>query len=447
MRNKLFIAVLLGSFITSFSASAINVALPAIGKEFYLYTVSLSWLSTLYLLSNAFLLLPFGKIADIYGRKKLFSIGLFVFSIGALISILSFNYDILAFSRIIQGFGGSILFATTPALVSSISLSSERGKNLGYYVTSVYLGLSLGPSLGGFLTKYFSWRSIFIFTLILGMISFIMSLFVEEELEGQSSVKFDLLGSFLYAFSVTFILLGLSNLKNELGIMGILFGAYLLFLFYYVEKKISNPIFPINLFRNRRFIFSNLSAFINYGATSALSFLLSIYLQSVKYIAPHIAGFLLSFQPISQVIFSPWAGRLSDRKDPGIIASLGMLIISIVIFFLSFLSPNTPIFLISLSGFFLGFGFALFSSPNTNAIMGSVDRSLYGVASSTLATMRVLGQTFSMALVNSVFSILLKDMSGLEFSLDFMYAFRILLYIFTLLCALGIWASFQRNKE
>ena len=447
VRNRLFIAVLLGAFITSFSASAINVALPIIGKEFHLSPILLSWLSTLYLLSNAFFLLPFGKIADIYGRKRLFSIGLVVFSIGSFISILAFNYDILVVSRVIQGIGGSILFATTPALVSSVSLSSERGKNLGYYVTSVYLGLSLGPFLGGFLTQYFSWRSLFIFTLILGLISFILILFVKEEWKESNSEKLDILGSLLYAFSVTFILSGLSRLNDKWGIIGILLGTFMLFLFYIVEKRVSEPIFPINLLKNKRFVFSNLSALINYGATSALSFLLSLYLQNVRGISPNSAGLVLSLQPISQVIFSPWAGRLSDKKDPGVIASIGMLIISSVIFFLSFLSSDTPIFLILISGFILGFGFALFSSPNTNAVMGSVDRNLYGIASSTLATMRVIGQTLSMALVNSAFSILLKDTSSLDFSHNFMYTFKILLYLFTVLGIVGMWASSQRNKN
>jgi predicted MFS family arabinose efflux permease len=370
-----------------------------------------------------------------------------VFSIGSFISILAFNYDILVVSRVIQGIGGSILFATTPALVSSVSLSSERGKNLGYYVTSVYLGLSLGPFLGGFLTQYFSWRSLFIFTLILGLISFILILFMKEEWKESNSEKLDILGSLLYAFSVTFILSGLSRLNDKWGIIGILLGTFMLFLFYIVEKRVSEPIFPINLLKNKRFVFSNLSALINYGATSALSFLLSLYLQNVRGISPNSAGLVLSLQPISQVIFSPWAGRLSDKKDPGVIASIGMLIISSVIFFLSFLSSDTPIFLILLSGFILGFGFALFSSPNTNAVMGSVDRNLYGIASSTLATMRVIGQTFSMALVNSAFSILLKDTSSLDFSHNFMYTFKILLYLFTVLGILGMWASLQRNKN
>ncbi|PNV80634.1 MAG: MFS transporter, partial [Dictyoglomus turgidum] len=322
----------------------------------------------------------------------------------------SFDYEVLIFSRVIQGFGGSVLFATTPALVTSISLPQERGKNLGFYVTSVYLGLSLGPLLGGVLTQYFTWRSIFVFTLFLGIISLILSSFVKEEWRESQEEKFDLLGSLLYAFSVTSILYGFSRLKDKWGPIFILLGIIGIILFYLVESRREKPMFPVKfLSKNRRFVFSNLSALINYGATSALSFLLSLYLQNIKGISPNVAGFLLTFQPLAQVIFSPWAGRLSDRKDPGKIASLGMLIISLVMFFLSFLRHDSPLYVIPLSGFILGFGFSLFSSPNTNAIMGSVDKSFYGIASSTLATMRVMGQTFSMAIVNSGFSIFLED--------------------------------------
>jgi MFS family permease len=195
------------------------------------------------------------------------------------------------------------------------------------------------------------------------------------------------------------------------------------------------------------FAFSNLAALINYSATSAVTFLISLYLQYVKGLDPQQAGIVLIAQPVMMALFSPVAGRLSDSVEPRILSSAGMGIISVMLALISFVGPETPITLLVLCLLFLGFGFALFSSPNTNAVMSSVEKRLYGVASATLGTMRLTGQMLSMGIVMVIFAV---TMGGTritpEYYPSFLQSMRLAFVIFSVLCVVGVFASLARGK-
>jgi MFS family permease len=214
------------------------------------------------------------------------------------------------------------------------------------------------------------------------------------------------------------------------------------------EKRTPSPIFEMDLFsKNKVFALSNLAALINYGATFSVSFFMSLYLQFIQGHTPQEAGIVLVSQPIMQAIFSPLAGRLSDRIEPRIIASTGMGLTALGLFLLTFLNQGTPVSFILVTLALLGFGFALFSSPNTNAVMSSVEKKFYGVASGTLGTMRATGMMFSMGMAMMIFAIFIgrAQISPASYPL-FMKSMKVAFTISTGLCIAGIFASLSRGR-
>ncbi|MCS7250158.1 MAG: MFS transporter [candidate division WOR-3 bacterium] len=439
----------LASFLTPFMSSSINIALPAISKEFKMSSILISWVPTIFLLSSAIFLIPFGKIADNYGRKRIFLLGIIIYTLASFLSCSSFSSSFFLFIRFLHGLGGAMIFSTAIALLSSFFSVGERGKALGINVSATYFGLSSGPFLGGILTHHFSWRSIFIFNGIIGLIIIILTILKLKIKEKEiKSIKFDYWGFILYSFTIIPLMVGFSFLPRLISFLLILFALLILYFFIFYESKTKEPILDIKLFRNNpNFTFSNLAAMINYSATFGINFLLSLYLQYLRNFDPQRTGFILLSQPLTMAIFSPFAGMLSDRKEPRTIASLGMALIAFSLFLLSFIHKDFKITLLIILLFILGFGFALFSSPNTNAIMGSVEREFYGVASATLATMRTLGQMFSMGIIIVIFAIIIgKTNLNKINSLLLLKSIRIIFLIFAFLCFLGIFASLKRGK-
>jgi len=448
-KRSVLIVVTLGAFLTPFMGSAVNIALPSIGNEFAMDAVLLSWVATSYLLAAAVFLVPFGRIADIYGRKKIFAYGTVIYTISSLLSGVSTSSIMLIFFRILQGIGGAMIFGTGVAILTSVFPVGERGKALGINVAAVYTGLSLGPFLGGILTQHLSWRSIFFINVPLGLM--IMALIfwgLKGERAEAKGEKFDFTGSIIYSLTLIAIMYGLSLLPEMWGVWLILIGTLGLLAFIKWELKVKSPILNIGLFRrNTVFAFSNLAALVNYAATFALIFLLSLYLQFIKGFGPQTAGLILIAQPVVQVIFSPLAGRLSDRIEPRIIASIGMALIFVGLILFTFLNEETTVEFILANLILLGFGFALFSSPNTNAVMSSVEKRFYGVASGTLGTMRLIGQTLSMGIAMFLFAVYI---GRVQITPDvyplFLMSVNSAFIIFAVLCFGGIFASLARGK-
>ncbi|MCL7454711.1 MAG: MFS transporter [Anaerolineae bacterium] len=443
------IAATLTSFLTPFMDSATNVALPIISREFAMDAVLLSWIRIAYLLAAAMFLVPFGKIADIYGRKRIYSYGTAIFTLAALLIGLSTSSTMLIAVRIVQGFGSAMIFGTGVAILTSVFPPGDRGRVLGINVAAVYLGLSVGPSIGGVLTEQLGWRSIFFATVPLGLIAlgFVIWRLKGEWAEAKGE-RFDLPGSVIYALALVALMVGVSRLPGitgaglmGLGIVGLgLFGAW--------EMRAKYPVLHIDLLvTNRPFAFSNLAALINYSATSATAFLLSLYLQYIKALTPQQAGLVLIAQPVVQATLSPLAGRLSDRVEPRVVASIGMGFTALGLFLLVFITAATPLWAIIIRLLLLGFGFALFSSPNMNAIMGSVERRFYGVASGTLGTMRLVGQMLSQGVATLLFALYIGrvEITPQYYPL-FMSSVKTAFAIFAALCVGGIFASLARGK-
>jgi len=437
------------AFITPFMGSSINIALPAIEKALNADAVLLSWISTTYLLAVAISLVPAGRLADIYGRKKIFTWGIIVFSFFSFLSGFSVSVSMLIISRVFQGIGGAMVFSTSIAILTSVFPPQERGKALGITVSSTYAGLSLGPFLGGLLTQYLTWRSVFWVHVPLGLVViYLVFLKLKGEWAEARGEKFDFIGTLIYAASI--IAIGLSLLSVLKGIWLFIFvlGIAGMVVFVRVELGLKFPVFNLRLFStNKLFAFSSLAALINYSATFAVTFLLSLYLQQVKGLNPRSAGLVLVAQPVMMALFSPFAGRLSDRIEPRIVASMGMTLTMLSLIHFIFLQEQTKIYIIIINLLILGIGLALFSSPNTNAIMGSVERRFYGLASGAVGTMRSLGMMISMCITSLIFALFIGrvQITPEHFS-AFIKSIRLAFIIFSILCFGGIFSSLIRGS-
>ncbi len=445
----LLIAVLSG-FLTPFDGSAVNVALPVMGAEFHMDAISLSWIATAYLLAAALFLVPFGKIADIYGRKKIYLFGIAIFTIASLAMTMVPSTSLLIAVRVVQGFGGAMIYGTGVAILSSVFPPGERGKALGIYIMAVYFGLTMGPFLGGVLTQYFGWRSIFLVNVPIGIIACLLVLWkLDGEWADCAGERFDLTGSVIYACSLVAVMYGFSIVPDHLGFGLIALGCILGVAFALYELRVPVPVLDMRLFlKNRVFAFSNLAALINYSATFAVTFLLSLDLQYTKGYSPDHAGLILIIQPAIMAILSPVAGRLSDRIEPQVVASIGMALTAVGLFMLIFVVESTSLMYIILCLIVLGLGFGLFSSPNTNAIMGSVEKRYYGVASGMNGTMRLVGQMLSMGVAMMLFAIFIGPaVITPDYYPQFITSMHYAFVIFAILCVIGIGASLMRGKR
>jgi len=438
----------ISSFLTPFMISSVNIALPAIGNEFETDAVLLSWVATSYLLAASVSLVPFGKLADIHGRKKIFIAGQIIVTVTSLLAAVSVSVPMLIVFRIFQGVGGAMVFATSIAILTSVYPPRERGKVLGIAVAAVYIGLSCGPFFGGWLTQHFSWRSIFLVNIPLGLCIIVLVLLkLKGEWTGAEGDKFDLTGSVIYGLGIVSIMYGITIIPALASIWIILAGLMALTGFVKWETRVRYPVFEVKLFiENRSFSFSCLAALINYSATFAVAFLLSLYLQYIKGLTPQGAGVVLIAQPIVMAVFSPLAGKLSDNIEPRVIASLGMTLTTLGLILLALVNHHTTLLFVVISLMVLGFGFALFSSPNMNAIMSSVAKKYYGIASGSVGTMRLLGQMLSMGIATLVIALFIgrtritPDLYPL-----LVRSVKITFIIFACLCAIGIFFSFSRG--
>ncbi len=447
-RFALFVTTL-AAFLSPFGISSVNIALPSIGKEFRMDAILLSWVITAYVLASAVFLVPFGKVADIYGRKRIFTYGVLTFSLASVGSAISDSAVMLICFRMMQGIGAAAIYCIGAAILTSVFPSSQLGKVLGINVAAVYLGYSFGPFLGGFLTQHFGWRSIFLINILLGLtIIFFIFWKLKGEWHEAKEEKFDLGGSIIYSITLLLITYGFSHLSTAPGPWLLLTAAFGILAFIKWEARMKSPVLDINLFRNNRvFTFSNLAALINYSVTFAITFLLSLYLQYIKELTPPNAGLILVSQPIVQAFVAPLSGRLSDRIEPGIVASVGMALIAVGLLLLTFLTEKTTLGFIIGSLALLGFGFGLFVSPNTNAVMSSVENRFYGVASGTLGTMRMTGMVFSMGITVLIFSIYIGEVQITpEYYPLFLKSIKLAFTFFAVLCFGGILASLARGK-
>ncbi len=449
-KKILLMVVVISSFFTPFMGAAVNIALPKIGDEFSMSAVSLSWVAMSFILSSATLLVPFGRLADILGRRKLFLLGMIIFTVATLLCGISPSGFFLILFRLLQGLGSALIFSTGMAIVVSAFPVEERGKVIGINTTAVYIGLSAAPFLGGILTQTIGWRSIFFIVAAAGALLIPAIIFkIRAEWADGDGEKFDYRGSVIYTISILSLMCGFSKLPKNYAFVLAAAGIAGFLVFVNIELKAEYPVLNMKLFRHSRvFAFSNLAALINYAATFGVTFILSLYLQNVKGFAPRQAGLILVTQPVVMAITASVSGRMSDRVDSRILSSLGMGIIVAGLTMLVFIDRETSNLYLIPALAILGFGFGMFSSPNTNSVMSSVAKRDLGIASATVGTMRLTGQMISMAIASMAIHIFIGDAKIGESNIpQFMRSVNLIFIVFALLCFIGVFASLARGEK
>ena len=440
---------LLNGFVAPFMGAAINVAAPVLAVDLNMNAIELNWATTIFLLSSAICLIPVGRLADIYGRKRFLFIGNVLLLISSILVTFAPNTFFFLFIRCIQGISISFSYGTSMALLANAFPINQRGKVFGIHAASVYVGLSSGPVLGGFLVQSFGWESIFYIPIFMSAIAVFLIYFKIKDESIKAAIEiFDWKGSVFYGSILASLTYGFSILPSMLGYSLILMGIILFLPFVFYQSHTPSPLFKISLFHNNPvFAYSNLAALIHYSATAGVGFLLSLYLQYIKGLTPKEAGMILMVQPVIMAIFSPLMGTLSDKIEPRLVASAGMFMTFGGLVFLAFLSSTTEIFTVYTALIFMGMGFALFSSPNTNAAISAIDKKDYAIASSTLGTMRFGGQIFSMVIVMGLFSLLLGRVKIVPENYEtFLVAAKYAFTLFAVLCLLGTYASMKRGN-
>jgi len=437
------------SFLGTFLVSAVNIALPSIEKNLSLNAIELSWIITSFLLGTALFMLPAGAWGDRSGSSRLFKLGLFLFTLSSLFCYLAPGGYWLIAARFLQGIGAAFTSTTGQAILVSTFPAEKRGQVLGISVASVYAGLALGPLLGGILTLYAGWRSLFLISAILGVLTTLLTLFYmkEDRKRRFSTRQYDKTGTILFMTGLLALVYGSTLIPSAAG-WALMSGALiLLYLFWKVEEHRAHPLFETTLFtHNKLFTYSSLSALINYTATFVIIFFLSLYLQKIQGLSPRDAGAVIIAEPLMMALFSPMVGKLSDRIEPRYFATTGMAMCTAGLGMLAFLTPVTPLWVIIAILVWVGLGFALFSSPNMNTIMSSVVRSSYGQASGLAASMRVFGQIISMSIVTLLFTLHFGDLSVEAVSdSQFLRAMRLGYFIFFLIGLPGIYLSYNRG--
>jgi EmrB/QacA subfamily drug resistance transporter len=398
-----------GSFMVSLDSSILNIAIPALSEDLNASFEIVQWIPIVYLLVMSITLIAFGRLADIRGRKNYFLLGIILFTVSSLLCMFSTSGAMLIVFRAIQGTGSAFISANSPSMITEVFPHKETGKAMGIYVAFIYIGIVLGPVLGGLLVQGFTWRAIFAINLPIGIILLIIGFLKIKKSELKlKDESFDTIGTSAFGIALALFLLGLS-LSNQLGwtsplilsFMGISVITFISFIF--IEKKVKYPMLNLRLFsRNRIFATANLAALLNYIATIGVSFLLSIYLQTFLGLSPAITAFLLIPTPVTMAISTLFSGRLSDKIGTRIPCTIGLGIMAIGLVSLVFIIAYLDIIYILISQSVIGIGIGIFSAPNQSAIMKSVEKRDLGIASGTLATMRVVGQSVSIAFLSAI---------------------------------------------
>lgn len=460
---KVLLTTSLGAFISPFTSSVISFSVPEIGHFLKASFLLMVWVPMAYLIALPSLMILLGKLSDIFGRAKFYFFGLIIFGVGAVLASLANGIYFLIFSTLIMGIGGSFLSVNSTAIVSSVYPPESRGGALGINAMSVYLGLTSGPILAGVMIEFLNWQSLFYLVAAYSFLTLIPVYAFLRNIEIQTRKRsIDFVGFAAFLFFILSIVLYLSFSEiygwfSTIYLLGA--GMLVLIIFVLYERNKEEPILDLKLFtKNRTFAAANFTAFLNYISTFAIVFVFSIYFSVIAGLSPSKSGLILTVEPVFMVIFSPISGRLSDRFGSRVLASLGMLIISAAFFFIyasiGKVSPEQMVWPLGV----IGIGFGLFSAPNTNSVMGSVEIKDSGTASGTLGTMRFVGQLMSLAVMSTLLAesmpknMMLELFSGMGSGLSvvdvsgFVTGFRIVMLLSGILSLIGVFTSLVRNS-
>ena len=412
-------AVACGTFMATLDSSIVNIALPTLTKELSSDLYRVKWVVILYLLIITCLLLPFGRLSDQLGRKRVFQTGYLTFTLGSVLCSFAPNLGFLVAARVVQGIGAAMLMANGPAIITAAFPADGRGGALGTMSMVVSAGLISGPSLGGLLISAFGWRSIFLINVPFGIAGFFMvQHFLDKDRKPERNVPFDWLGAVLQSvLLISLIVLfdpptlsfaGAGAGRISRWILGTI-TASLAALFIGVESRAAAPLFDLSLMKIQTFWTANLAALLTFVAFSAVTVLMPFFLEQAMHLPTHATGALMTAVPLTILIVAPVSGRLSDRlggKGLSVAGSLigALALLSMAGVFGAGITETMSTHSIALALASIGLAMGLFQSPNNNAIMGAVPINKIGVASAFLATIRNLGLVIGTGLATGIFT-------------------------------------------
>ena len=406
----ILIAIGMGSLMSAMDGSIVNTILPVLRSTFQSNVAAIEWVVIVYLLVLSGLLLSFGRLGDLRGHKSVYIWGFGIFIAGSALSGAAWSAGTLILFRGLQAVGGAMLASNSPAIVTGAFPPEQRGRAFGLVAMLTYLGLTVGPSLGGWLTQAFGWRTVFYVNVPVGSLALALSMFfIPREAPAECAQQFDLPGALLFLAGLTALMLGL-NMGSEWGwlslaVLGLLVGAFLLMaVFIQIERRSPAPMLDLSLFRLRLFSTSTLSAVLNYICVYSITFLMPFYLIQGRGLNPAQAGLLLSVQPVLMAIVAPVSGAFSDRFGSRLPGMLGMAIMVAGLLILASQAAGTGMWLSAAGLAVTGLGTGIFISPNTSALMGAAPRTRQGIASGVLATARNFGMVLGIGLAGAIFT-------------------------------------------
>jgi EmrB/QacA subfamily drug resistance transporter len=404
------IAIGAGSFMTALDGSVVNTILPVLHNTFHSDVAAIEWIVIVYLLVLSGLLLTFGRLGDMRGHKSVYVWGFGIFVLSSALCGAAWSAGVLVLFRAIQAIGGAMLASNSPAIVTGSFPAEQRGRAFGLVSMLTYLGLTIGPSLGGWLTQSFGWRTVFYINVPVGALALALSLiFIPKEAPNAEGERFDIAGALFFMAGLTALLFGLNKGAEwgwtSLPVLGFLVGAFLLLgIFIQIEQRSPSPMLDLNLFKVPLFSLSSASAVLNYICVYSITFLMPFYLIQGRGLNPAQAGLILTAQPILMAIVAPVSGLFSDRFGTRGPRTAGMAILAGGLFLLSLIGAETGLWWV-LSGLALaGIGIGAFISPNTSALMGAAPRMRQGIASGVLATARNFGMVLGIGLAGAIFT-------------------------------------------
>lgn len=452
--------VLIGPFMSTLDGSIVNVALPEMAKKLSVGIDTIQWVVTSYLIVISSSILVFGRISDIKGKKNIYQYGFLTFAIGSLICGISKNVEFLIFSRIVQAIGAAMTMSCSQAIITGTFPSNERGRALGLSGTTVALGTMVGPVLGGIMVEAFSWESIFLINVPIGIIAFFLGAkILPKDEKVNTHESFDYKGALIFAVSI--ISLFWAMLSGEtLGwnsiyiIASFIIAAVFMIMFYFTEKKTKHPMLDFTIFDNKLFTVSIFCAFISFMAIFCTNIIHPFYLQYVLSISPGSSGILMIIYPITVAVVAPTSGYLSDKIGSEVLTLIGLIMMACGLVTMSFLNTSSSYADIIMRMGLLGFGNGLFQSPNNSIVMSTVSRNKLGIAGSVNALVRNLGMVFGIAFSISILYNRMSSKIGYKVESYvrgrpdvFIYAMRVVYISAAVICVIGIILTAFRLKD
>lgn len=436
--------VLIASFITSFSTlfllNGSSLATPSIGREFLMNNVTQNWVITIVSIAIAATTIPAGQICSKYGCKKIFAAGGVIFLIGLILCCTSLSSNMFIASSAVMGIGYSLYLVAETAIIALAIDQADRGKSFGMVIVGSYLGCIAAPLIGGFLITNFGWRTLYYVVMPLVILCiFITITKINTEWVTNENEKMDMVGCLLYVLGIILFVYGFSDLLSFTGKISIAMGIIVLVIFGIYEYKTDLPVFKIRLFENKTFASYNLTGFFEFFAIAVFDVAFNYYFQYVKGWDPQMTGMILIISPLILALMSPISGRLSDRYHPQKIATIGLFVMLVSIVSLIFLKVGTPVYFVAGAMALIAFGTSLFSVPNTNAVMSSVDDEHAPYASATELTLKSCGQTLSYGLLTLTCSFVMGALPlSTEYAGLFVNSMNIIAMVCTFLCLIAI---------